>query len=76
MVTGGLGRNRWPPEEAKARQAQGKNPTISLHFWTGVARSAGLEPATPGLGIRCSIRLSYERTLSFYAAFSQAPSRQ
>ena len=30
---------------------------------TKVVRLAGLEPATPGLGNRCSIHLSYRRTL-------------
>ena len=30
----------------------------------GMVRSAGLEPATYGFEVRCSIRLSYERTLT------------
>ena len=31
-----------------------------------LARSAGLEPATPDLEGRCSIQLSYERVIHYY----------
>ncbi len=31
--------------------------------WIEVARPAGLEPATPGLEGRCSIQMSYGRTV-------------
>ena len=35
-----------------------------------MARPAGLEPTTPGLGILCSIRLSYGRDQIFLASRS------
>jgi hypothetical protein len=38
-----------PPAQAKVRKP------------TGSVRPAGLEPATDGLEVRCSIQLSYER---------------
>ena len=37
--------------------------TPKTHGPQKVARPAGLEPATPGLEGRCSIRLSYGRTI-------------
>ena len=42
---------------------------------TRVARPAGIEPATPGLEGRCSIRLSYGRVIVADAILHQLVSR-
>ncbi len=39
-----------------------------------MARRAGLEPATYGLEIRCSIQLSYQRTIFEKGKFTRPPS--
>lgn len=45
----------------EATKANHRSSSKGLRFWiAGVASSAGFEPTTAGLEIRCSIRLSYE----------------
>ena len=43
--------------------------------YKGVVRPAGIEPATPGLEGRCSIRLSYGRVIVTDAILHQLVSR-
>jgi hypothetical protein len=46
-----------------------------LIYWDYLVRPAGIEPATPGLEGRCSIRLSYGRVIVADAILHQLVSR-
>ena len=54
------------------RRCPGPSPSLAVkqysdHWVAVLARPAGFEPTAPGLGILCSILLSYGRLLVFIA---------